>query len=129
MAKVGDSFYVRYENVDSKSNGKTFFVREEDNEFHHYLIDTGESYVGGGRLLKKYCVKVNKVIELFVAISNEELKQAIIEIREASVSGFYKEDGLIRKYSKLSSEVTGVTCDHFITTINLVKEAAFRWAD
>lgn len=72
---------------------------------------------------------MNKIVELFNNISDEELKLAIAEMKESEITGFIKIDGVVRKYGRLSGEITGglTTTDFFMVQINLYKTAAFRW--
>ncbi len=51
-------FKVKYMNPDSPDNGKVFYVREHKDYPNHYLISDGKSHVGGGTLLKKYCLNL-----------------------------------------------------------------------
>lgn len=73
---------------------------------------------------------MNELVKLFQNIPDNELKQAILEIKESDATGYVKEDGYVRKYAKLSGEITGgfTTTDFYMTTINLLKQAAYRWA-
>lgn len=52
------TFLIKYINSSSLKNGEEFRVREIEGEDYHYFISDGKSHVGGGRLLKKYCVKI-----------------------------------------------------------------------
>jgi len=55
-------FKIQYLNKDSQSNEKYFFVKEHSAFPDHYLIVSekpGEPQVGGGRLAKKYCSKID----------------------------------------------------------------------
>jgi hypothetical protein len=71
----------------------------------------------------------NPITELFINISDEELRDAIQEIMESDKTGIIKENGVVRKYGKLTGELTGgfTTTDFYMVQINLLKEAAFRW--
>jgi hypothetical protein len=72
---------------------------------------------------------MNEIQKLFNDIPDEELREAILEIKESDVTGYVKENGYVRKYGRLTGELTrGVTTtDFFMTTINLLKQAAYRW--
>ena len=73
----------------------------------------------------------NPIKKLFAEIPMEDLREAVLEIKESDKTGFIKEGGLIRKYAKLSGELTGgfTTTDFFMTTINILKEYSFRNVD
>jgi hypothetical protein len=72
---------------------------------------------------------MNKIVELFNNISDEELKLAVAEMEESQTTGYIKEGGVVRKYGKLTGEITGgfTTTDFFMVQMNLYKTAAFRW--
>jgi hypothetical protein len=74
---------------------------------------------------------MSKVTELFNNVSDSELKAAILEIKENEKNGYIKEDGFVRKYARLTGEITGnsTSVDLLTTTINFLKVAAFRWVD
>ena len=74
---------------------------------------------------------MNKIAEIFDFMSDEELKNAILEIKESEKEGIIKEEGLIRKYAKLVSSITGnpISVDLFLSQTMLLKQAAFRWAN
>ncbi len=73
---------------------------------------------------------MNPITKLFSDISDEELKAAIIEIKQSDITGYVADNGYVRKYAKLTGEITGgfTTTDFYMTTINFLKQAAFRWA-
>jgi hypothetical protein len=72
---------------------------------------------------------MDKVLELFSSISNEELRLAIQELKESRKSGIIP-DGIVRKYKKLVDEILGYgTTQLFMIEVNLYQEAAFRWLD
>jgi len=73
----------------------------------------------------------NKITELFSSISNEELKQAIKEIKEDGEIGIIRFGGVVRKYTELTIKITGdfTSLILFMTEINLLREAAYRWID
>ena len=72
---------------------------------------------------------MNKIVELFNNISDEELKMAITEMKESEKTGYIVMDGIVRKYGRLTGEITGgfTTADFFMVQMNLYKTAAFRW--
>lgn len=71
----------------------------------------------------------NPLITLFKNISDEDLKRAVKEMREAEETGIIQTDSIVRKYARLSGEITGgtTTTDFYMIQINLLKEAAYRW--
>lgn len=73
----------------------------------------------------------NQIAEIFDFMSDEELKNAILEIKESEKEGIIKENGLVRKYAKFVSELTSntVSIDLFLSQTMLIKQAAFRWAN
>lgn len=70
---------------------------------------------------------MNKLHELFNNISDSELKEAIQEIKNSEKTGHVGD--IVRNYARLSGEITGgfTTTDFFMTQVNLLKQAAFRW--
>lgn len=70
---------------------------------------------------------MNKIKELYSSMSDEDLRVAIEEMRQSEETGLVGET--VRKFAKLSGEITGglTTTDFFMTQINILKEAAFRW--
>lgn len=72
---------------------------------------------------------MNPIKKLFEEITDSELREAILEIKESNDTGFIKVGGYIRKYAKLTAEITGgfSTTDFYMTTVNLLQQAAFRW--
>lgn len=71
---------------------------------------------------------MNKIVELFNNISDTELLEAIQEIKDSSKDGIIKSDGVVRKYAKLSGEITGgaTTTDFYLVQMNLMQQASFR---
>lgn len=72
-----EKFWIKYENKDSVQNGAKFLVREADDEEHYYFIADGKSHIGSGRLLKKYCHKINLNTE---GIDTKEIHDSFVEI-------------------------------------------------
>jgi hypothetical protein len=70
---------------------------------------------------------MNKVKELFASMSDDELKAAVQELKQSEKTGLVGD--IIREWAKKSGEITGgfTTTDFFMTQINILKEAAFRW--
>ncbi len=74
---------------------------------------------------------MNKITEIFQSISNQELNSAILEIKQSEKDGIIPLSGVVRKYANKVSEITGnsISTDLFMTQMNLIKQAAFRWID
>lgn len=70
---------------------------------------------------------MNRITEIFNSISEIELKNAIIEIKESNDSGIIPVDGYVRKYANLIREISGNDLNLFASKINLLEEASFRW--
>jgi len=70
---------------------------------------------------------MNKLKELYKAISNENLAKAIQEIQEYDNTGLYGET--VKNYARISGDFTdGITSTDFNLAQNmLLKEAAYRW--
>ncbi len=54
-------FQIEYQNKQSSLDGTRFPVREIEGFPDHYFISDGKSHIGGGKLLRKYCVKLEDV--------------------------------------------------------------------
>ncbi len=74
----------------------------------------------------------SEINKLFNGISDSELKEAIIEIKEGDAAGPVKGDGIVRKYGRLAGEIIGFRGYEaeydFVALTNLLKQAAYRWA-
>jgi hypothetical protein len=72
---------------------------------------------------------MNPINNLFDNMSDVELFDAISEIQQGEVDGLIKEDGIVRKYAKLTGEITGglTITDFYMVQMNLLKQAAYRW--
>lgn|SRR5574343_101775 len=70
---------------------------------------------------------MNKIKELFQSMTDAELREAVEEIKESEKTGFIGD--VVRGWAKKSGEITGgfTTTDFFMTQMNILKEAAFRW--
>lgn len=70
---------------------------------------------------------MNKLQELFKSMTDAELKSAIEEIKQNEDTGLIGDK--IRECAKKSGEITGgfTTSDFYMTQMNILKEAAFRW--
>lgn len=76
---------------------------------------------------------MNPVISIFKSIPDEELRQAVIEIKEESESGkgLIRENGYVRKYAKQILETSKDKLPHlskelFLTHTNTFNESAFH---
>lgn len=71
---------------------------------------------------------MNKIVDLFQKIDDIELQKAVNEIKEDNDTGIIR-DGVVRKYAKLSADITGnnISTELFMTEINILRQAAFRW--
>lgn len=70
---------------------------------------------------------MNKMKELFNSMTDAELKSAIEELKQSEHTGMVGET--IREWARKSGEITGglTTIEFFITQVNILREAAFRW--
>ena len=73
---------------------------------------------------------MNKILEIFNAISDAELNSAILEIKQAEGDGIIPLSGVVRKYTQKVADITGnsFSVEMFHTQVSLLKQAAFRWA-
>jgi hypothetical protein len=73
---------------------------------------------------------MNTVTKIFQDIPDDELKLAVLEIAKSDTTGIMESDSIVRKYAKITTEVTNnsTSTDLFMVQINLLKQAAFRWA-
>lgn len=73
-----------------------------------------------------------KTEEVFKSISDEDLKKAIIEINEDNQNYNFRDDGVVKRCCKMISEIVGNSTVPesflFMSTISLIKEAAFRFS-
>lgn len=71
---------------------------------------------------------MNKITELFENMPIEEVLQAISEMKAGDESGFIC-DGVVRKYAKLASEISGqgTSTELMATQIRILKIAAYRY--
>lgn len=72
---------------------------------------------------------MNPIVELFSKISDEELHQAIKDIKSAQDTGIYSEDSIVRKCAHKVREITNqvTSLDLLSSEISLLREAANRW--
>lgn len=70
---------------------------------------------------------MNKIKELFKSMTDDELKSAVEELKRSEDTGLVGDT--IREWARKSGEITGgfTTTDFFMTQVNILKEAAFRW--
>ena len=72
----------------------------------------------------------NEITKIFSSLSNDELRQAILEMKEDEPLGIIRTDGWVRKITKQVCDITGETnlATHlFLTQNNLFREASFRF--
>jgi hypothetical protein len=74
-------------------------------------------------------MKNNPISQIFVELSNFQLKGAIWEIQEAEKTGVYGNDSLIRGYARRIGEITGmdVSSNLLAAQIGVMKEASYRF--
>lgn len=74
---------------------------------------------------------MNPIVKLFNDICDEELHQAIKDIKSAQKTGIYEHDSVVRKYAEKVREITGriTSLDLLGAEISLLREAANRWDD
>jgi hypothetical protein len=72
----------------------------------------------------------NKVTEIYTNLSDEQLREAILEMKEDEKIGLIRSDGWVRRLTKQICDTIGDTnfSTHlFMTQTNLFREAAFRF--
>lgn len=71
---------------------------------------------------------MNPIQELFNKMTDEEVRQGILEIEESDKDGIIP-DGVVRKYARLiKDETRGMSLDLLHSMIGILKQGAFRWA-
>lgn len=70
---------------------------------------------------------MNKIRELFSSMNDDELVNAIAEIKQSEETGLVGD--IVREMSRRTGEITGgfTATDFLMTQINILKEAAYRW--
>lgn len=72
---------------------------------------------------------MNPIQELFDKMTDEEVRQGIIEMKQSDIDGIIP-DGVVRKYAReLKSETNGASLDLFHSMVAILKQAAYRWAE
>jgi hypothetical protein len=75
------------------------------------------------------CGMRNKVTELFANLTDDQLKEAILQMKEDEPLGIIRIDGWVRKINQEVCNITGETniATHlFLTQLTLFREFAFR---
>ena len=73
---------------------------------------------------------VNKVTEIYTNLTNEELREVILEMKEDERMGLIRNDGWVRRLTKQVCETIGdtdVSAHFFLTQSSLFREAAYRF--
>lgn len=71
---------------------------------------------------------MNKVLEMFNGISDEEIQQGVREIQNDEKTGIIC-DGIVRKYAAKMGELTNNnhTLHLMASEISILRQAAYRW--
>jgi hypothetical protein len=74
---------------------------------------------------------MNTVTKIFSDLTNEQLIEAISEIRKDEALGLIREDGYVRRIARQVSELTDtpMTTQLFLTHSSLFREASYRFVD
>jgi len=72
---------------------------------------------------------MNPIVQIFTNLSDEEIRESILEIKEDEGLGIVRSDGYVRRIAKEVSDLTGTSLSTqlFLTTTSLLKEGAFRF--
>lgn len=72
---------------------------------------------------------LNEVQTIFNSMTNEELSQAIKEMKEDNPLGFIRENGIIREKCKMVHNIVGGNVyEHLtMTEASILREAAYRF--
>ena len=73
----------------------------------------------------------NRITKLYTELSDEDLKDAIREMKEDERMGLIRQDGWVRRMTNQVSEITGESYSTllFLTQNNLYREAAHRFVN
>jgi hypothetical protein len=72
---------------------------------------------------------MNPIQELFDKMTDEEVRQGILEIKQSDIDGIIP-DGIVRKYAReLKNETNGASLDLFHSMVAILKQGAYRWAE
>lgn len=73
----------------------------------------------------------NRITKLYTELSDENLKDAIREMKEDERMGLIRQDGWVRRMTNQVSEITGESYSTllFLTQNNLYREAAHRFVN
>jgi len=72
---------------------------------------------------------MNPIQELFDKMTDEEVRQGIIEMKQSDIDGIIP-DGVVRKYAReLKNETNGASLDLFHSMVAILKQGAYRWAE
>lgn len=78
-------FIIEYINPDSSENGNIYFVREDDSLPYHYLRVDNEYKIGDGRLLKKYCKRIDTTKNYYSDAKRYQETPLKLHINESNV--------------------------------------------
>lgn len=72
---------------------------------------------------------MNAIKQLYSSMTDDQLREALEEIRQSEATGLVGE--IVRHWAKKSGDLTGgfTATDFFMTQINIMREAAYRWLD
>jgi len=72
----------------------------------------------------------NPITEIYENLTDEQIKEAVLEMKEDEKMGLIRMDGWVRKLTKKVCEITGETnlSTHlFLTQNSILREAAYRF--
>lgn len=72
----------------------------------------------------------NKITKLYSDLTDEQLREAILEMKEDEKMGLIRTDGWVRKLTKQVCDITGetnISTHLFLTQNNLLREVAYRF--
>ncbi len=74
---------------------------------------------------------MNEILKLYTSLSDNDLLEAIEEIKYCEFHGFYPENSMIRELSKKTAEITlqDISSNLLMVQMGVLKEAAFRWSN
>lgn len=72
----------------------------------------------------------NKITKLYSDLTDEQLREAILEMKEDEKMGLIRTDGWVRKLTKQVCDITNetnISTHLFLTQNNLLRDAAYRF--